>query len=50
MMWWSEPRPAVTDEAECGRWLDRVWTDIDNWVDEQAAVHQNKVAGSAQSP
>ncbi len=32
MVWWSEPRPEVADEAECGLWLDAVWGEIDTWI------------------
>ncbi|MGQ0843332.1 MAG: 1-acyl-sn-glycerol-3-phosphate acyltransferase [Sporichthyaceae bacterium] len=35
MVWWSEPRPSVADEAECGQWLDDLWGEIDAWVHEQ---------------
>ncbi|HUR76177.1 MAG TPA: hypothetical protein VMZ00_17970 [Sporichthya sp.] len=38
MVWWSEPRPEVADEAQCGRWLDGLWGDIDAWVSEQATL------------
>lgn len=39
MVWWSEPRPEVADEAACGRWLDALWAEIDAWVSEQAMMH-----------
>lgn len=38
MVWWSEPRPEVSDETACGRWLDELWGEIDSWVSEQLAV------------
>lgn len=39
MVWWSEPRPEVPDEATCGRWLDTLWGDIDEWIAEQRQMH-----------
>lgn len=32
MVWWSEQRPEVSDEADCGRWLDALWDEIDDWI------------------
>jgi 1-acyl-sn-glycerol-3-phosphate acyltransferase len=29
MSWWNEPRPLITTEAECGAWLDALWSEID---------------------
>lgn len=41
MVWWSEPRPEVRDEAECGHWLDELWGEIDAWIGEQQAVAES---------
>jgi 1-acyl-sn-glycerol-3-phosphate acyltransferase len=40
MVWWSEPRPAASDEAACGGWLDALWSDIDEWIAEQTEMFQ----------
>lgn len=38
MLWWDEPRPALTDEAACGAWLDALWSEIDTRISELAAL------------
>ncbi|HEY1921026.1 MAG TPA: 1-acyl-sn-glycerol-3-phosphate acyltransferase [Streptosporangiaceae bacterium] len=38
MVWWNEPRPEVTTEEECARWLNDVWARIDAWIQEQAGI------------
>jgi 1-acyl-sn-glycerol-3-phosphate acyltransferase len=32
MVWWSQPRPQLADEAACGGWLEGLWGDIDTWI------------------
>jgi acyltransferase-like protein len=46
MVWWSQPRPTLTDEGACGRWLDALWGDIDGWVKQERAAHEHGVTRS----
>jgi 1-acyl-sn-glycerol-3-phosphate acyltransferase len=38
MVWWNEPEPSVASEEECAAWLNDVWSRIDAWIEEQAAI------------
>jgi hypothetical protein len=38
MVWWNEPAPLVASEEDCAAWLNDVWSRIDSWIEEQAAV------------
>jgi 1-acyl-sn-glycerol-3-phosphate acyltransferase len=40
MVWWNEPRPEVKDLDECARWLNRLWAQIDAWIEEEAALEE----------
>jgi hypothetical protein len=48
MVWWNEPEPRVDSEEDCAAWLNDVWSRIDAWIEEQAAMAdltQQKPAG-----
>jgi hypothetical protein len=36
MMWWEESHPQLRDEADCGRWLDGLWGEIDARVSAES--------------
>jgi hypothetical protein len=38
MVWWNEPEPHVASEEDCAAWLNGVWSRIDSWIEEQAAI------------
>jgi 1-acyl-sn-glycerol-3-phosphate acyltransferase len=38
MVWWNEPHPRVASEEDCAAWLNDVWSRIDSWIEEQAAI------------
>jgi 1-acyl-sn-glycerol-3-phosphate acyltransferase len=38
MAWWNEPGPRVASEEDCAVWLNDLWSRIDAWIEEQAAV------------
>jgi hypothetical protein len=38
MVWWSEPEPYLASEQDCAAWLNDVWSRIDSWIEEQAAL------------
>ena len=38
MVWWNEPEPKVDSEEDCAAWLNDVWSRIDAWIEEQAAM------------
>ena len=38
MVWWKEPEPHVASEEDCAAWLNDVWSRIDSWIEEQAAI------------
>lgn len=38
MVWWNEPEPQIATEEQCAAWLNDVWSQIDSWIEEQAAI------------
>lgn len=38
MAWWNEPEPRVTSQQDFAAWLNDVWSRIDAWIEEQAAM------------
>ena len=38
MVWWNEPEPHVASQDDFAAWLNDVWSRIDAWIEEQAAM------------
>jgi 1-acyl-sn-glycerol-3-phosphate acyltransferase len=49
MVWWNEPHPQVATEEDCAAWLNNVWSRIDSWIEEQAAIAELGQSNAATS-